>query len=107
MDTTLTITGATQASQCVLTCVNALSTGDMIKITGVVGMTQLNFTEANYNYYYVVSATPTTITLLVDSSAFTAYTSGGTVQRVALLIQTSEIELHGMVLDISPSQVLA
>jgi len=104
---TLTITGASKASQCVLQCVNTLSTGDLVRITRVVGMTELNFNETIYNYYYVVSATDTTITLLVDSTGFTSYTSGGVVQRVALLIQNAEIELHGIIMDISPSAILA
>jgi len=102
-----TITAASQATQCVLTCNNEFSVGDLIKITGVLGMTQLNFVESSYNYYQVVSANSTSVTLLVDSTAFTAYISGGIAQRVGLLLQNSEIELHRFIMDISPSQVLA
>lgn len=105
--TPLTMTGASQATQAVLQVVNSLSSGDLIKITGVVGMIQLNFIESKYNYYYVVSATPTSVTIAVDSTGFNAYVSGGSVQRVALLLQTAEVELHGIIMDVSPSMNLA
>ena len=68
------ITGATQANPCVLTSVNSLVAGQTVTISGVVGMTQLNG-----NTYTVLSATSTTITIDVNSTAFTAYISGGTV----------------------------
>jgi len=105
--TPLTITGASQASQCVLQVVNTIDAGELVKISDVEGMTQLNFTQTNYNYYLVVSRTDTSLTLLVNSSAFDAYFSGGTLQRVDLLIQSSEVELHGIIMDISPSMLLA
>ncbi len=103
----LVITGATQANPCVLTCNNSLSEGDLIKITGVAGMTQLNFNPAFYNYYNVLSATPTSITIEVDSTAFGAYTSGGIAQRVANPNQIAEVELHAFILDLNPSMWLA
>jgi len=68
-----TITGATQANPAVLTVNNTYVAGQTVTIAGVVGMTQLNG-----NTYTITAATPTTITLNVDSSAFTAYISGGT-----------------------------
>ncbi len=104
---TLTITGATQTNPCVLTCSNSISAGNLIRITGVVGMTQLNFNANQYNYYYVISRNDTTITIDVDSTGFTAYSSGGIAQVVSPLNQFAEIELHGMILDLSPSQMLA
>lgn len=52
--------------------------GDQVVIDGVNGMTELNG-----NTYTVLSVTPTTITLDVDSSAFGAYTSGGGVSVAA------------------------
>lgn len=70
----LTITGATQAASCVLTVNNSLSVGQMVFIFGVQGMTQLN-----NNYYLITAASATTITLNVNSTLFSAYTSGGTV----------------------------
>lgn len=68
-----TITGATQANPCVLTANNSFLLNQKILITGVVGMTQLNG-----NIYTITTVTPTTITINVDSTAFTAYSSGGT-----------------------------
>jgi hypothetical protein len=67
-----TITGATQANPCVLTSVNSFVAGQAVTISGVVGMTQLNG-----NTYTVLAATSTTITIEVNSTSFTAYSSGG------------------------------
>jgi hypothetical protein len=105
--TTVTITGVTQAYPCVLTANNAYVAGELIKITGVQGMIQLNFDDQEQNYYSIVSATPTTITINVDSSAFTAYAGSGTANLVFEDYQFAEIEIHGFILDITPSQVLA
>ena len=69
------ITGATAANPCVLTVtakLNQFVAGQQVKISGVVGMTQLNG-----NTYTITAATSTTLTLNVDSSAFTAYSSAG------------------------------
>lgn len=100
--TTFTITGATNTSQCTLTAVNSLDGNELIRITDVVGMTQLNGRTA-----LVVDATPTTITININSTAFTPYVSGGTVNVLTFPNQFEEIELHGFILDISPSQLLA
>jgi len=97
-----TITAATQASPCVLTCTNQVSVGQLVRITGVVGMTQLNG-----NTYNVIARSGTTITLGVDSTAFTAYSSGGSLQVVGPQNQFAEIELHSMIIDVQPSMVLA
>lgn len=107
MGEVLTITGATQAAQCVLTCDNDLSVGQMVRINGVVGMVQLNFNSGLYNYYMIVARNDTTITLDVDSTTFSTYLSGGSLQVVAPIYQFAEIELHGFILDVSPSQLLA
>ena len=98
----LTITGITQAYPCVLTCINALAANELVQIQGVMGMTQLNG-----NIYNIVSATGTTISLDVDSTSFTTYVSDGTVTNVGILNQFAEIELHGFILTVSPSQLLA
>lgn len=85
LETGLVITGATQASPCVLTVANSYTTGDVdwIYVSGVAGMTQLN------GKYYIVHARDAThVTLFdlfgnpVDSTGYSAYTSGGTTQRV-------------------------
>lgn len=71
------ITGATQANPCVLTTTTTFGVGQLVTISGVGGMTQLNG-----NTYTVTAATPTTITINVDSTSFTAYTAGGTVSGI-------------------------
>ena len=97
----VTITGATQAYPCVLSCTNSFSPGLLVTISGVVGMSQLNG-----NVYIVTASSTSTLSIDVDSTAFTAYVSDGTATQVANFNQTAEIELHSMVIDVSPSQVL-
>lgn len=76
------ISGITQANPAVVTYVGAdtYANGDEVEITGVVGMTQVNgrrFTVANVN----VGAN--TFELQgVNSTGYTAYSSGGTVAEV-------------------------
>lgn len=74
--TTYTITAATAANPVVVTsAAHGLFNGDQILITGVAGMTNLNG-----NTYTVASATTNTITLSgTDGSAYSAYTSGGSI----------------------------
>jgi hypothetical protein len=105
---TFTITGTTAAYPCVLTTANSLSPGQMIQISGVQGMTQLNNNPSNVNaVYQVISANNTTATINVDSSAFSSYTSGGTITVMQMPNQESEVEFHGCIIDISPSQMLS
>lgn len=68
------INGATRANPCVLTInVHDLNVDDRIRITGVGGMTQLN------NQTYTVTAVAgNQVTIDVNSSAFSVYSSGGT-----------------------------
>lgn len=70
-----TITGASEASPCVLTFASHnFKTGDRTYIESVAGMTELNG-----NYYTLTRASSTTVSLDgVDSSAYTTWTSGGT-----------------------------
>ena len=96
------ITGATQAYPCILTCAGAFAVGSIITIGGVAGMVELNG-----NNYIVLSSTPTTVTIDVNSTRFTTYISGGTATLVPEGNQFAEIELHSMILSVSPSQVLA
>jgi hypothetical protein len=67
-----TITNVTQASSAVVTVNNNFFVGQQVMIMGVVGMTQLNG-----NIYSITSASPTSITLAVNSTGFTPYISGG------------------------------
>ena len=82
-ETAINITGATQANPCVLSMVNSFTAGQEFYVSGVVGMTQLN-----NRFFRVASATGTTITLQdtdgnpINATAFSAYVSGGTVQRI-------------------------
>jgi len=73
--TTLTITGITQANPAVVSYTgNQPFNTDDVDIAGVVGMT-----EVNGNTYTIANVTGSTFELSgVDSTAFTAYSSGGT-----------------------------
>lgn len=95
------ITGATNASPCVLTCNGQFETDDEILITGVVGMTELN-----NGTFRVISSTSTLVTINIDSTSFAAYVSGGTASQTIYPNQFAEIELHGFILNTSPSQML-
>ena len=64
-------------------------------------------TQLNRNVYYVISTDNSTeMTIAVDSTTFSEYTSGGTATQVAYGNYDDEIELHGFILDTNPSQVL-
>jgi hypothetical protein len=101
------ITGATQTNPCVLTCAGLYGAGQMISISEVEGMTELNYNDSDYNLYYVLSSTATEVTIDVDATGFGAYTTGGLATPVAPLIQFEELELHAFVMDYSPSALLA
>lgn len=65
----------------------AIMAGDMVTISGVTGMTELNNFDPATNEmigepYIVISANITTIEINVDSSNFTAYIDGGTISKV-------------------------
>jgi len=77
--TPLTITGITNANPAnvTLTTTAGLQNGDMVVLTDIVGMTELNF-ENSGEKYIVSNLSATTFELQgVDSTAFGAYTSGG------------------------------
>jgi len=76
-----TITNITQANPAVVTTsAHTFLNGESVTITGVVGMT-----EVNGNTYVIANVTATTFELQgVDSTAFTAYTSGGSAQSDAI-----------------------
>lgn len=95
------ITGASQADPCVLTCTGDFENGTILQISGVVGMTELNG-----NSYQVISSTTTLVTIDVDATGFNAYVSGGMVTPIAGNNAFAEIELHSIILDVTPSQNL-
>ena len=82
---TLAISGATQANPVVVThAAGTYANGDEIYIEGVVGMTELNGRR-----FVAANVTATTMELTdqvtgsnIDGTAFTAYSSGGTVASV-------------------------
>lgn len=79
------ITGLTKANPGVVTSnAHGFSNGDSVYITGVGGMTQVNG-----RFFTVANVTTNTFELSgVDTSAYTTYTSGGTVARVYTLATT-------------------
>lgn len=86
LETAVNISGATQANPVVITTSGAhgYSNGDEVFITDVVGMTELNSKR-----YIVANETATTFELQgVDGTAYTAYSSGGTVARLYTLATT-------------------
>jgi uncharacterized repeat protein (TIGR01451 family) len=77
------ITGITKANPAVVTYSGAdtYSNGDKVKISGVLGMTEVNdreFTVANVN-----TAANTFELSGINSTGYTAYTSGGTVMEIS------------------------
>jgi len=87
-EATTNITGATSANPVVITAnAHGLSNGDRVFISGVGGMTEINnreFTVAN-------SATNTFELSGIDGSAFTTYTSGGTVGKIVEVTTTYSV----------------
>jgi len=82
-DTPITITAATKANPVVITAAShGFSNGDIVKIRGIVGMTELN-----YKKFKVSNKQTNTFELHtldgvdVDGSAYTAYESGGEVRK--------------------------
>lgn len=71
------ITGISKASQAVVTvAAHTLVIGDAVLINGAVGMTEIN------NLIGIVqSTTATTITLNIDSTSFTVWSSGGNIYK--------------------------
>jgi hypothetical protein len=93
------VTGATQANPCVLTLATTSGTrgtisgggnpaviGMQISLASVGGMTQLNG-----NTYTVTAVAGNSVTINVDSSAFSAFTSGGTATYVNAPLYTNTL----------------
>ena len=90
LESNKTITGITQANPGVVTSTaHGYSNGDTVVITGVVGMTQVNGKR-----FKVASVAANTFQLQdidgnnVNTTSYTAYTSGGIVNRVYTLTTT-------------------
>lgn len=77
-NTTAPITGITLANPCVITSpAHPFAVGDVLWIDSIVGTTQLNQSFAR-----VTATTANTVTLALDSTGLTAWTSGGTLARM-------------------------
>jgi len=91
------ISAATQASECAITCSNATPTlqdGDVILIEGITGMTELN--DHRFSIYDVQVAGTTTFKLTgIDSTNFTAYSSGGTIQIIGSVATSAAVPTAG------------
>ncbi|MCP5016230.1 MAG: hypothetical protein GY938_13305, partial [Ketobacter sp.] len=81
--TTTAVTGATQADPCVIAAVgHGYQSGECVTFASVGGMSDLNG-----NRYFIIKLTDDTFSLRdesyrdIDSTAYGAYTSGGTVNR--------------------------
>lgn len=87
-EATTAITGATSANPVVITAnAHGLSNGDRVFISGVGGMTEINNLE-----FTVAGATTNTFELSgIDGSAYTAYTSGGTVGKIVEVTTTYSV----------------
>jgi hypothetical protein len=85
-----TITGITLATTTVITASTTFDTGQSVFIQGVVGTTELNG-----NFYTVLSVTPTTVTIDVDSTLFTPYISDGSISTLQNFVNylTGEINV--------------
>lgn len=75
---TKSITAITQASSAVVTvgASHGFATNDLVYISGVVGMTQINGQVGT-----VTATGANTITVNINSTSYTAYTSGGTAVK--------------------------
>ncbi len=98
---TKTISGATQANPCVLTLnsTTGLATDDIVMITSVVGMTQLND-----KIYKITVIDGTTVSLQgINSSGYTAYSSDGTLTYGKWYAADTDVAMK----DFTPGNTLA
>jgi hypothetical protein len=75
------ITGITNAAQAVVTVTSTFAVGEVIQITGVTGMT-----EVNNRFFTVLANSGLTITINVDSASFGVYIAGGTASSFSNLV---------------------
>lgn len=90
---TRSVTGITQAASAVVTVgAHTFAVGESVRFSGVVGMTQINGLRGT-----ITAIGATTITVAINSSAFSSYVSGGTVNTSP---QTGEVVKGGCEFDI-------
>lgn len=87
-----TITAISKASSAVITVANTNVVGESVVISGVAGMTQINGIRA-----LITARDASSITVAINSTAFSTYTSGGTVNTRP---QTGESVTGGCQFDI-------
>jgi hypothetical protein len=96
-DISQVISGATQANPCVITVgsTSGWADGNFVRIRDVVGMTQLNG-----NLYQIDVLSSTTFSLVgIDSSGYTAYSSGGNAYNQS--IETTNAGFYGITIGTS------
>lgn len=98
----INVTAITQATTAVVTTTEAhnLTAGMYAAISNVVGMTEINdVATGTWSFHEVLSApTATSVELNVNSTGFTAYTSGGTLHRVmGFTNNVMDLERDGLV----------
>lgn len=71
-DLQATITGITNSNPAVITAANSFQVGQIVSISGVAGMTQIN----NFNYV-ITASNASSFTISLDTSTYGIYTSGG------------------------------
>ena len=87
------ITGISKASSAVITLgTHTYNVGDSVQVSGVGGMTQINGLRA-----FITAKDATSITVAINSTAFSTYTSGGNVNTAP---QTGETVYGGCEFDI-------
>lgn len=87
------VTGITQASPGVVSAVNSLSTGDLFTIYNVVGMTEVNartFKAGSGTTAAAITLTDPETGANVDTSGFTAWSSGGTIVHRGITLSNME-----------------
>lgn len=86
------ITGITRATSAVVTCVaHGLAVGDFTVFEGVVGMTEIN---GMIGYVSAVGSADS-FTVSINSSAFTAWSSGGTSTKAEVFVDQKDGTLLG------------
>lgn len=83
-----TITGISKATSAVVSTSNqAIKEGDLVVVSNVTGMTEMNNFDpsnniASFEPYTVISSTSSTVTLNINSTEFTTYGSGGSISKI-------------------------
>lgn len=101
--TSFSITAVTSGTTTILFTTANFGVNQLVIMNGFVG----GMTQLNGNVYIVISSTTSQVVINVDSTGFDPYVSGGFVMPVAPINQSAEIELHSIILEVSPSMELA